>query len=161
MQQYRIDAIPYQHPKIGEWRQNFKGQSMTYGSIRLARLWSLTTRPRQKAGKSQSTQNGNKVTSGRWKFISGWSVGRDYRCLTLVVSCIATGRTPKHSTGGSNLRSSCCPTSQVRSGPIGDIGSLADVKSRQLRRPQYRYGGSPSSFCVCFSAAISFKRNLR
>jgi PD-(D/E)XK nuclease superfamily len=25
MQQYRIDAIPYQHPKIGEWRQNFKG----------------------------------------------------------------------------------------------------------------------------------------
>jgi hypothetical protein len=65
MQQYRIDAIPYQHPKIGEWRQNFKGQSMTYGSIRLARSWSLTTRPRQKAGKSQSTQNGDKVTSGR------------------------------------------------------------------------------------------------
>ena len=25
MQQYRIDAIPYQHPMIGEWRENFKG----------------------------------------------------------------------------------------------------------------------------------------
>ena len=110
MKQYGIDAVPFKHEMMDEWRENFKGVRFLHEPTNLLitgavdDIWQNPTgelivvdyKATAKTVRSTWMLSGRWDTNARWKYTSGlspaWLQGFRYRLFRVLQRKIGFGR---------------------------------------------------------------------